>query len=84
MRSGNSINIIAKVGANSSVNVFDRFAVMRHWRLSENLPFSAFLSPDELHMNDWSYGCLAKLMASVIYENVARPAQTASSSTVRQ
>ena len=24
------------------------------------MPFETFVSPDELHMNDWSYGCVAK------------------------
>ena len=36
---------------------------MRYWRLTEDIPFSTFISPDELHMNDWSYGCIAKLLA---------------------
>ena len=46
-----------------NVDLFQRFAVMRYWRLTEDIPFSAFVSPDELHMNDWSYGCIAKLLA---------------------
>ena len=38
---------------------------MRNWREGENIPFEAFLSPDGIHMNDWSYGCVAKLLAAV-------------------
>ena len=38
------------------INLFQRFALVRYWRLTKCLPFSAFLSKDELHMNDWSYG----------------------------
>ena len=30
----------------------------------ERMPFEAFLSPDELHMNDWSYGCVAARSAA--------------------
>jgi acyl-CoA thioesterase I len=37
-----------------NINLFQRFALMRYWRLTEGIPFSAFLSKDELHMNDWS------------------------------
>ena len=58
------------------VNLFQRFALMRYWRLTEDLPFSAFLSSDELHMNDWSYGCLAKLLAGSIAEAATRPVPT--------
>ncbi len=41
---------------------------MRYWRLTEDIPFDTFVSPDELHMNDWSYGCVAKLLAGAIAE----------------
>jgi hypothetical protein len=30
------------------------------------------LSPDLLHMNDWSYGCLAKLLAASIVDATRR------------
>ena len=30
------------------------------------MPFQVFVSSDGLHMNDWSYGCLAKLIAGAI------------------
>jgi hypothetical protein len=49
---------------------------MRYWRVTEGLPFSAFLSKDELHMNDWSYSCIAKLLARAV-------AQATTGSTVR-
>ena len=71
--------IISTAANQASVNLFDRFGVMRHWRVTENMPFSEFLSPDELHMNDWSYACVAKLLGGAIAEAVTRPAQTATS-----
>ena len=40
--------------------MFHRFELMRHWYQAEQLPFATFVSPDGLHMNDWSYACLAK------------------------
>jgi hypothetical protein len=36
---------------------------MRGWRELHDMPFETFLSADQLHMNDWSYGCMAKLLA---------------------
>ena len=54
------------------VNLFQRFALMRYWRLTEGLPFSAFLSKDELHMNDWSYDCIAKILARAVAEAATR------------
>ena len=45
-----------------TVNLFHRFALMRHWHEVERMPFEAFLSPDELHMNDFSYGCIARAL----------------------
>ena len=71
------VKIIATAAKEASVNVFDRFSVMRHWRLAQNMAFNDFLSPDELHMNDWSYGCTAKLLALSIKEAAMRPALTA-------
>ena len=69
--------IIATASNQANVNVFDRFSVMKRWRVAENMPFSAFLSPDELHMNDWSYACVAKLLGGAIAEAATRPAMTA-------
>ncbi len=43
------------------------------------LPFHAFLSPDELHMNDWSYACVGKLLAASIAEAATRPSTVAHS-----
>jgi acyl-CoA thioesterase-1 len=73
------VKIIATVSGQANVNLFDRFAVMQHWRVGENMPFSAFLSADELHMNDWSYACVAKLLGGAIAEAATRPAVTATS-----
>jgi lysophospholipase L1-like esterase len=61
----------------TNVDMFQRYAVMRYWRLTENIPFSVFTSPDELHMNDWSYGCVAKLLAGAIAEASTRSSITA-------
>ena len=60
-----------------TVGVFHRFAVMRYWHEVAGIPFETFLSPDQLHMNDWSYACLAKLLAKAIAEAATRSTVTA-------
>ena len=71
------VDLIGHAAKEAHVDLFQRFAVMRYWRLTENIPFDVFLSPDELHMNDWSYGCVAKLLAGSIAEAAMRPTLTA-------
>jgi hypothetical protein len=46
--------------------VFHRFGLMRHWHDVDGIPFEVSLSPDGLHMNDWSYSCFAKALADAI------------------
>ena len=75
------VDLIHVMAKETNVDLFERFAVMRYWRLTEGLPFGAFVSPDELHMNDWSYGCIAKLLATAIHEAASRATVTA---TARQ
>ena len=43
----------------------------------DHMPFDAFVSPDGLHMNDWSYACLAKWLGTAIVEAATRPIATA-------
>ena len=67
-----------------TVNLFRRFALMRHWHQVERIPFDAFLSPDELHMNDFSYGCVARALGNAIAEALIRPVTTASAPTAKR
>jgi len=55
------VDLLAHAAKSQNVDLFRRFAVMRHWRQVSHIPFEVFISEDELHMNDWSYGCIAKL-----------------------
>jgi hypothetical protein len=50
---------------------------MRHWHEAQAIPFEAFLSPDLLHMNDWGYACLAKLLGAAMAEAATRPVAAA-------
>jgi lysophospholipase L1-like esterase len=69
--------VMASVAKRANVPTFQRFEVMRHWREKTGMAFNAFLSPDGLHMNDWSYACVAKLLAGSIGEAAARASLTA-------
>jgi lysophospholipase L1-like esterase len=57
---------IEAVAAAAGVPVFRRFALMRHWVESGQLTLKRMLSPDGLHLNDLSYGCLAAHVAEAI------------------
>ena len=77
------VDLIATTAKATNVDLFRRFAVMRHWRNVARLPFETFISPDEIHMNDWSYGCVAKLLAGAIAEAATRSTLTAGVSSPR-
>ena len=69
---------IAVTAKEENVDLFRRFAVMRDWHDVQHLAFDTFVSPDHLHMNDWSYACLAKLLGGAIAEAATRPIAAAS------
>jgi hypothetical protein len=62
----------AATAKEQNVDLFRRFALMKRWYQSDHLPFDAFVSPDGLHMNDWSYDCLAKWLGTAIEEAASR------------
>jgi acyl-CoA thioesterase-1 len=68
---------IALAAKNENVDLFDRFAIMRNWSEVQHLSFDTFVAPDQLHMNDWGYGCVAKLLTTAIAEAATRPITSA-------
>jgi lysophospholipase L1-like esterase len=78
------VRLIAATAKEANIELFDRFAVMKYWREAANMPFAAFLSPDQLHMNDWGYNCVARLLANDIIEAATRPPVTAGTPVARQ
>jgi len=60
------LGLLSGEAKRANVDLFARFAIMRGWHETDGLPFSTFLSPDDLHMNDWGYACVAQLLASSI------------------
>jgi lysophospholipase L1-like esterase len=74
---------IAVAAKDEGVDLFRRFAVMRNWHDVQHIPFDAFVAPDALHMNDWGYGCVAKLLAAGIAEAATRPVASAAARPAR-
>jgi hypothetical protein len=68
---------IALAAKEANVDLFARFAIMRDWHEVRHMPFDAFIAPDQLHMNDWSYACVAKLLGAAIAEAATRPVASA-------
>jgi acyl-CoA thioesterase I len=53
-----------------AIGLFPRYAIMRHMvRTGQHSP-EELLAPDNFHLNDLSYGCLADLMADGIEEQL--------------
>jgi acyl-CoA thioesterase-1 len=71
------ISLIAATAKAEHVGVFHRYELMKHWYEAQHLPFETFVSADGLHMNDWSYGCLAKALGMAIADTLKRPTATA-------
>jgi lysophospholipase L1-like esterase len=73
------VELLAHTAKEFNVDIFRRYALMRRWVEDEGIPFTTFVSPDRLHMNDWSYDCVAKQLAVAIAGAVERPVASASS-----
>jgi len=72
------VDLIAVTAKEEKIDLFPRFEVMRRWYKDDHLSFKTFVSSDGLHMNDWSYACLAKGLGLAIGEAATRSAVWAS------
>jgi lysophospholipase L1-like esterase len=77
------LDLLALKAKQYNVNLFQRFAVMRDWRERQGIAFETFVSPDQLHMNDWSYACVAKILSAAIAEAATRPTASAAAHPAR-
>ncbi len=75
------VALISTTAKREDVDLFRRFDVMRHWHDVDHLSFDVFVSPDGLHMNDWSYACMAKGLGSAIAEAAQRPVMSATAAS---
>jgi acyl-CoA thioesterase-1 len=67
------VDLIAATAKTEDVDLFRRYEVMKRWYNDDHMTFESFVSPDGLHMNDWSYGCFAHGLALAITEAAERP-----------
>jgi lysophospholipase L1-like esterase len=70
------VNLLAKIGEETGVPVFRRFALMQYWHEARDIAFSDILAPDLFHMNDWSYGCLARSLAAALVDRAKTRPET--------
>ena len=66
------VGLIAYVAKQTHVPLFRRYVAMRNWHEDQAIAFDRFITADGLHMNDWGYSCLARLLADNITATVAR------------
>lgn len=71
---------IGRIAEDEGVWVFPRFEIMRHWVASGRHRLEALLVPDQLHLNDLSYRCIAQLLTDAIESAIS---QSAATQTVR-
>ena len=71
------VEFIAVTAKVENVDLFRRFDVMTRWRDDDHMAFESFVAPDGLHMNDWSYACMAKGLTVAIADAVERPVLSA-------
>jgi len=75
------VTLISATAKRENVDLFRRFEMMRHWRDVDHIGFETFVSPDGLHMNDWSYACMAKGLGDAIAEAAQRPILSATAAS---
>jgi len=71
---------LAITAKQENIDLFERFAIMSNWYQVQHIPFDTFAAADQLHLNDWGYGCVAKLLAGAIAEAATRPVASAAHS----
>jgi acyl-CoA thioesterase I len=69
------VGLIGEAAKKAGVNVFRRFALMRHWNRDSGIPIDQMINRDDpthLHQSDWCTGCIAQALDTLIADGVAR------------
>jgi acyl-CoA thioesterase-1 len=69
---GDYLAAMRKVAEEEKVPLFRRFLIMKHFLKSGQYTSDQLLAPDNFHLNDLSYGCLAMLLADAIENQLAK------------
>jgi lysophospholipase L1-like esterase len=64
------LEAIATTAREKGVGLFDRFRIMKGWFETEHMAYSEFLVRDGLHLNDFGYQCIGRLVAQAIEQAV--------------
>jgi len=75
---GDYLKAMRKAAEDNRVALFARYNVMKHLIKSGQHTPEELLAPDNFHLNDLSYGCLAELLADSIEEQLKGGRVTAS------
>jgi hypothetical protein len=67
------VKLIAESAKQAGVNVFRRFALMRHWNRDRNIPIDQMINKaDGLHQSDWCTNSVVQALDSLIFGAAAR------------
>jgi acyl-CoA thioesterase-1 len=69
---GDYLAVMRSVAEEEKIPLFRRFLIMKHFLKSGQYSSDQLLAPDNFHLNDLSYGCLAMLLADAIEHQLAR------------
>lgn len=75
------VELISAEAREEGAGLLRRFALMRSWYEARHMAFAQFVAPDGLHLNDWSYDCIARQLAGAISSAATKPATTAAIAT---
>jgi hypothetical protein len=64
------VSRIADAASKANVDVFRRFALMKHWHEDDKIPFDSLIQTDGLHQNDWSTDCVTQALFAAIEQTV--------------
>jgi hypothetical protein len=69
------VGLIADAARKASVNVFRRFALMRHWNRDCDIPIDQMIDPTDpsnLHQSEWCTNCIVTALDVLIADAVTR------------
>jgi len=72
--SAEMVAAIAAIAGGAEVNLFQRWALMRHWHVHNDVTFAQMLDPsdpDRLHQNDWSTMEVSSVLTAAITKALA-------------
>jgi hypothetical protein len=60
-----------QVAREKAVGVFPRYEIMKYWFETEQMPYARFIGRDGLHLNDFGYTCIGRLLGRALKRAIA-------------